>query len=254
VVPSALVENKGEFKSILVGHSFIRGFKHAMLDGLIADNLQGASYGEHFRDITNTLLYRNAAAILAREIKVNDRYKRVFTHARLISDIDDLFRAKTAILANNPDSIILNIGSNDLAALLPGFTDAQVVAIADRVRDFIQFEIPNHIIVVCMGVVPRLEGMHTSPVDFRRACVIFNARLLEHETRALQQHEPANFRYNRMVGWFMKQVGRQHLEVPVTDWCNNSRIHPTTYHYTTKFRASIQRAMIMSKNRPTFVN
>lgn len=248
--PSAPPDNKGLYKTTLVGHSFIRGFKLAMLQGHIDDHIQGGTHGAAFRDV----VYGATAAEFARQIKIDLRYKKVYTHARLVTFIPDLTRDLTHILARNPDSIILNIGSNDLAALYNNFTEEQVIAMTDAIRDFVQFKIPNHIIVVCMGVVPRLSGINTTPDRFVDAADLFNRQLQILENKALAGEEPVNIRYNKMVGWNWIQVGNQHVRLDPRTWCNAQGIHPTDDMYKDKFCKSIRRALTMSKNRPIFVH
>ncbi len=143
------------------------------------------------------------------------------------------------------------MGSNDLAALLPNYTAQQVKDLAVSLRDFVQFKVPSYMKVVCLGVVPRLRGIHTSPAGFRAATRIFNAELQSFEAAALAGVEPTNFRYSAMRGWDMTQVNNQHVELPVEEWCDDRGIHPRHHVYKDKFQKSVKRALTMSKNRPS---
>jgi hypothetical protein len=203
-----------------------------------------------YLDVTD----RATAAKLAVKVDVTHRYKRIYTHASNITFIADLVRDIDHILSVRPDNILLNIGSNDLAALFDDFTEAQVIAIAHQLRDFIQFSVPNHIIVVCMGVVPRLQGINSTPANFREAARIFNTEMQLLEDQARNMHEPSNLRFNKMRGWDFVQVNNQHIELDPRSWCNNAGIHPRDDVYTTKFKESVKRALTMSKNRPIYIN
>ena len=247
------------YSTSLVGHSFIRQFKHTMLASKgITDQQQGLSHGDHYRDITD----RDTAAIMLQALSPSPwglrlRYHRVYTHARKIVFIEDLVRDIEHILPriDTPDSLLVNIGSNDLSRLTNNFLDAQVIALAGTLRDFVQFHVPNHIIVVCMGVVPRpAGGPHLSAARFRDAMRIFNGEMRRFEIQAENGEQPTNLRFNKMRGWDYTQVGNQHVELDPATWCGVGGIHPTDQMFRTKFCESVVRALTMSKNRPIYAH
>jgi len=224
----------------------------------ITDQVQGHSSGDGYRDIKD----RETAATMLQALSPTPwglrlRYHRVYTHARRIVFIEDLVRDISLILpeVDTPDNLLVNIGSNDLAQLCNNFLDAEVIALAGRLRDFVQFHVPNHIIVVCMGVVPRPKGgPQLSAARFRDAMRIFNGEMRRFEIMAENGEEPTNLRFNKMRGWDYLQVGNQHVDLDPTTWCGAGGIHPTDQMYRTKFCESVVRALTMRKNRPIYAH
>ena len=228
------------FQTVMAGHSFVRGFKNAMVGGRPASH----------EDVSDPV----TAARFAEKLEITTRYHGLYTQAKNMVFIADLRRDLQQIFQKNPDSILVNVGSNDLATLRPDYSVQQVKELAAELRDFVHFQVPSHIIVVCMGVVPRLQGIHTSPAQFREAARLFNEELQSFETDALAGVEPTNFRYNRMRGWDQQEVNNQgaiqQLDLEVEAWCNDRGIHPRHHVYMDKFAKSVKRALTMSKNRP----
>jgi hypothetical protein len=229
---------------MMTGHSFVRGFKYAILQGHISPQVQGGSTKSSYKDITD----QNTAAIFSSKIKVGEIYKGIYTHAKNVVFIEDLTRDRIAILSRQANSLLINIGTNDLACLQPGFTDIEVIRLAESLRDFIQFQVPQSVTSICMGVVPRLAHIRLTPADFKRAAALFNSTLESMAEQSKAGVEPTNMRFYSMRGWDNQQLDNQHVELDPEQWCNDHGIHPRHHVYLGKFAKSVKRALMT--NRP----
>jgi len=228
------------------GHSFVRGFKQAILRTVIPEASLGPSTGSRFRDVIDL----ETAILVSNEVGVNEKYQAIFTHSRDIIFIQHLLEAPNvdAIIALGPDSIVFNMGTNDMACFVNGWTEEMVTNLAARLRQVATNFFP--IKCIFMGQVPRLQGIQTTAPDFREMVRTFNKELEKYKQEALTGTAPTNFRYHEMRGWDKVDQDGASADLPVTSWCNSQGIHPREHVYRDKYRKSLKRALIMNKNRP----
>ena len=264
-----------EFSSLFVGHSFVRGWKYAVLHrhphvsqgGRPNPSEDYASY----QDVTPAL--QDQARILVEHLRVSHTYRRLYTLSKIPLTVRQIMRdpqpcvvfiSDLRYLINfikgmtpPPDSVFLAVGSNDLAGLSLHFTLADIRRLADELLDFVA-QIPPRIIVVALDVVPREGGLaEITPAQFRTAMRDFNRMLHNFELDALDGRPgvPRNFRHGKLRGWDrMELPSGEQTDLRVRSWSNHRLIHPTEDNYVGKFSESLRRVMITPKNRPTYVH
>ncbi len=248
-------QNPGNFVNLMTGHSFVRGYKYAVLKGWVSPDIQGTPSGMTFQDVTQQLENdHGTASLLSRKVGVAKTYGQFYTHARNMTFIADLARDYTLhIEPYQAHTMLIHMGTNDLATLRPipgvlGFSVSEVIAMAVQLRDFVQFTVPNSVKVICMGVVPRLAGLLISPQQFLAAARIFNDQLQKFHNRAIAGTEPTHFRYYEMSGWDQTQIDNHQVDLDPMEWCNDRGIHPRHHVYLDKYTKSVKNALM--RNRP----
>ena len=264
-----------EFSTLFLGHSFVRGWKYAVLQRHPHINQGGRSNPTDnfasYRDVTQDL--QSQSRILVEELRVSRTYRRMYTMSKIPSNIRNLMRhpqhcvvfisdlmylvSSIKSMTPPPDSIIVAAGSNDLAGLPHNFNLTHIRDIAQKLLEFVA-QIPPRIIVVSLDVIPRAGGLpQISPGQFRYAMREFNNMLQTFEQDALDGKPgvPRNFRHGKLRGWDKTQLpSGEQPDLEVMSWSNPKLIHPTDENYVTKFSDSLRRVLITPKNRPTYVH
>jgi len=132
------------------------------------------------------------------------------------------------ILANNPDLVLVDLGSNDLAKCFDGYNTSKIFMIANLLRQLAALLHPR--ICVFMQVLPRRKHMKCTPENFDHYATSFNNFLAQWHDEALTGCFPDNFRFYRMQGWWTKndEITGAVIPCPTSDWMKEGW-HPCTH-------------------------
>jgi len=222
---------------VQTGHSFVRRSKCAVL-GEVYDK-------DTFRDTTD-----DQADTLAWEHKVWWRVQRIHTYSKDISSIRDILPDCDPILANNPDLVLVDIGSNDLAKCFNGYNTSKIFLIANLLRQLAALLHPR--ICVFMQVLPRRKRMKCTSESFDHYATIFNNFLSQWHNEALTGCFPDNFRFYKMQGWWTKndEITGAVIPCPTSDWMKGDGIHAHTDAMAGKHSRNIKKAILDNDTYP----
>ena len=222
---------------VQTGHSLVRRSKCAVL-GEIHDR-------DNFRDTTDA-----QAIILPLKHKVWWRVQKIHTYSKDISFIRDIIGDCDPILNHNPDMVLVDLGSNELANCLDGYDIGKIFVIANLLRQLSALLYPS--ICVFMQILPRRRYMSCTPENFDHYATIFNNFLGQWHHEALSGCFPDNFRFYRMQGWWTKKddIPGADIPCPTSDWMKTDGIHVTTDAMAVKHSRNIKKAILDNDTYP----
>ena len=235
------------WKSVHIGVSFVRQFKHHILKPFLTPEALGPMGGDQFVDIASP----QHAALFSQQLRLDTKYSEIYTCASRVSYIHDLHDKVPAILHHRPDNILVFAGTNKLSRFMHPPSHLQLTQLANSFKQLAGLFPPN-VPVIVMGVVPRTGNIKLSPQDFRSAMRGLNDIFYSMEKQALagDQSVPPNFRYHSMLGWDKSQVNGHFVDLSPSDWCDIRGIHPTEEAYKDKYLKSVRSALLLGKNMP----
>lgn len=246
--PRSTVQTAGDEKQhtlrkmivVHTGHSFVRRSKCAMLNQHYSKNSYLDTRQEHDED-----------GRLARRHNLFLRVKSIHTFARNISRIEQMVAHVGSIKALNPDMVLFELGSNELANMPENVPQNDLFIVANYLKSLAACFHPT--ICVFMGVVPRISNINSSPEAYKQYAKWFNGFLHQFEQESLRGSYPTNFRYHKMQGWhYKKDRHNRDVECPPEDWVCHDGVHPTVEHMKNKHSATLKKAILDYKNIPHY--
>jgi hypothetical protein len=144
--------------------------------------------------------------------------------------------------------VLLDCLSNELSLLDDDALTISAWGIARRLRDLVA-EFPPNVTVICMGVVPRVSAIASSPARFRSLARTLNDHLQHIESLSLRGISPTNFRYHAMQGWdYQRGEDGLQSDLPTSTWIASDGIHPTPAVLRVKYKQTVKKAILHNKN------
>ena len=219
---------------VIVGHSFIRRYR----DHLIPP---AAGFPGQGQDITAAmpLVARQAAINAALDRRING----IYTVANQLNLIANLHMADATLNAVQPQIVILNVGSNDLANLT-GVNNNHVLTMINSLVAFGEHCRADYAtqLVVINSIVPRLSNIACTPSDFTTNMETFN-RLASNWCSGVD-----GLMFNRLRGFYMKHIDNKiEIPLPVHEWSYDG-IH-CDYHTLERFTQRLRFSIMLATTK-----
>jgi lysophospholipase L1-like esterase len=212
----------------LTGHSFTRRLRDHLFS-----SLHNRSQGRPRRHGDVLHHHKQRAQLLAKKLRLSNHFKAAHTVSDKITFVTDILAAEQDILASQPDVLVIDIGSNDIAAYAT-VQPREMLSLAHKLHEFISaLHVP---LIIVNAVLPRTRRIAGSAQTFLQNSKHFNGILAELITTT------PNVAYNKLRGFQFQASTSQDCPRPVHDWSDDG-IHANQASMTA-YQARIRHAVL----------
>ena len=187
---------------VIIGHSFVRRLRDHLFT---PRSSHGRPRGQDISFCHNT-----KAQLCAQKLGVSNNIRAVYTSGNDINLIADLHKSESLIHEIQPQIIVIDIGSNDIANI-DHENHNIMLEFANRLIDFaLALTAP---LIIINSVLPRTERISSTPDQFRNNASHFNKFI------SVYVSDTSNIIYNKMRGFaYYYDANNKESPKPVHMW------------------------------------